>query len=165
MMTNIDRVRWLTSVVAVAVAVVLAAAAPAGAAVAPAGQVRYVGTPDAVAGGHIVVLEPHVAAAGAGSSKLFEDALALSDAPTIGGVYCESAASRVFCDLTFTGGVGPFQTRWTYNGNPVPAWDNRFTINSVCYVGTRVTIGVRVIGSNGLEDGETGGAFCIRGIP
>ncbi len=102
---------------------------------------------------------------GPGSPNLLIYTLGASDAPTITSLFCDSASRRFSCGVSFGGGVAPFQSRWTYNGSPVPSWDNLTNVGGGCQVGVGINITVSIIGGTGLQDSRATPVACRRTDP
>lgn len=81
-------------------------------------------------------------------------------------VKCESFGhSKIRCARIVTGGVGPFGTRWFYNGNQVPGIDDRTAFTFSCSTAKLNNYSATVTDSVGATATDVGSAKCITGNP
>jgi hypothetical protein len=84
-------------------------------------------------------------------------------APTIQGVRCESVAAgrvQLFCNLDQSGAVNPVTIRWTVNGSPRPAFNDRADVSFSCRAGSRVPLSVALTDATGASAQFSDRVFC-----
>lgn len=79
---------------------------------------------------------------------------------------CEGVGrSRVACWYVLSGGTAPFDTRWYYNGNHYPAYDDRVHTSWPCTPGGVNQFTVAVVDATFEIAADTHGASCRTGNP
>lgn len=64
-------------------------------------------------------------------------------------VFCESGASRYYCQVSFTGAHDPTTIHWYRNGSYIPAFDNLSFVTQSCVVGQWYTLVAVVTDAHG----------------
>ncbi|MBV1856018.1 hypothetical protein [Catellatospora tritici] len=81
-------------------------------------------------------------------------------------VTCESLGHyAVLCERTITGGVGPFKTRWYYNGNYFSSQDDKAFTNWSCSTTSGNQYKALVVDALGASATDTSGVGCRSGNP
>jgi hypothetical protein len=93
------------------------------------------------------------------------DSVHVASAPVV-DVFCESLGHyRVLCERTITGGTAPYTTKWYYNGNYFPSYDNKAFTGWSCTLAGPNQYKAVVTDATGLSGTDTSGVGCRSGNP